>query len=280
VHREGLARVARALTDRRVGVALSGGGAWTFAHLALLEAMRQEGIPIDMVSGASGGSLVGAYYCALGYEGLARLRKLGPRLTVASLIATAWSTRALGWGIDLDLEGRRLRDLDVPLFPIIADLTNSAEFVPRRGGLKVSECVRASSTLVPFMTTTRFEGRRVIDGLYVNNTGEHALAEEGAALIIASDVVQSTADAPPGGLLDLVYRLGRIRDSVDGGLLLTRTADGRDSFLAQRTFRPRGLPTSPALMSAAHLNETFARPQAERFVAEEVKPLWDRLRAP
>jgi predicted acylesterase/phospholipase RssA len=277
--RMALSRLARAATDRQVGLALSGGGAWVFAHLALIEALHREGIPIDLVSGASGGSLVGAYYCALGLEGLARLRSAAGRMDLA-LLAAACSTRPLAWSVQLDLEGRRLRDLDVPLYPIVADLTNGVEFVPRRGGLSVAECVRASSTLVPIAASTDFEGRRCADGVFVNNTGERILAEEGADLLIASDVVQTPDEAPSGGFWDFVYRFRRIRDTIDANHLLVQSSDARDSFLADCAFDVTDLVSGPVGFASGRANERAARQQAETFVRGTVKPLWDRLRAP
>lgn len=50
-----------------VAVVLSGGGARGIAHIALLEALEERGIPIDMVMGTSMGSLIAGLYCA-GYS--------------------------------------------------------------------------------------------------------------------------------------------------------------------------------------------------------------------
>ncbi len=55
-------------SDRpKVAVVLSGGGAKGFAHIALLEALEEEGIPIDLITGTSMGALVGSFY-ASGYS--------------------------------------------------------------------------------------------------------------------------------------------------------------------------------------------------------------------
>ena len=48
----------------RVGVALSGGTAKTIAHIGVLEALEDAGIPIACVAGTSGGAVIGALYCA------------------------------------------------------------------------------------------------------------------------------------------------------------------------------------------------------------------------
>jgi NTE family protein len=274
--RDALSRLARALTERVVGVALSGGGTWAFAHIALLQALHEEGIPIDLVSGASGGSIVGAYYCAMGVEGLAQLQRSAGRLDLAVLLSAACTSKALAWAIQLDLEGRRLRDLEIPLYPIVADLTNSVEFNPQRGGLSVAECVRASSTLVPLSGPTTFEGRRCVDGVYVNNTGERILKLQGADFVISSDVVQTPAGEPATAMGQLWRRL---RDTRDGTHLLVQSSDSRDSFLADCIFHPRRLPSGLGI-SVSQTKVDVARPQAEQFVQQQVKPLWDQLRAP
>jgi len=133
---------------------------------------------------------------------------------------------------------------------------------------------------VPIAASTNFEGRRVADGVFVNNTGEKILAEEGADLLIASDCVQTPDEAPPGGLSDFIYRIRRLRDAVDSNHLLVKSADAADSFLADCTFDPTDLATGPVGFAAGRANERVAKHQAEHFVQTRVKPLWDRLRAP
>ncbi len=50
-----------------VAVVLSGGGARGVAHIAILEALEEKGIPVDMVMGTSMGALIGGLYSA-GYS--------------------------------------------------------------------------------------------------------------------------------------------------------------------------------------------------------------------
>lgn len=70
---EALGRWARAVTYRRVGVALGGGGAWGWAHVALLSGMHRQGVPVDLVSGVSFGAVAAAYYALAGDPGQAYL---------------------------------------------------------------------------------------------------------------------------------------------------------------------------------------------------------------
>jgi NTE family protein len=52
--------LARLLVGRAVGVVLSGGGARGLAHLGVIQALREAGVPLDMVAGTSMGALIAA----------------------------------------------------------------------------------------------------------------------------------------------------------------------------------------------------------------------------
>jgi len=46
----------------KFGIALSGGGARGIVHIGVLEALHKYGIRPEIISGASAGALVGAFY--------------------------------------------------------------------------------------------------------------------------------------------------------------------------------------------------------------------------
>lgn len=52
---------------QRVGLVLSGGGARGLAHIGVIRALEEEGIPIDYIAGTSMGAMVGGFYAA-GYS--------------------------------------------------------------------------------------------------------------------------------------------------------------------------------------------------------------------
>ena len=54
-------------TRKKVGVVLSGGGAKGMAHIGVLKVLEKAGIPVDIVTGTSIGSIVGGLY-AIGYN--------------------------------------------------------------------------------------------------------------------------------------------------------------------------------------------------------------------
>jgi NTE family protein len=53
--------------QQKIGVVLSGGGATGLAHIGVLKALEENGIPIDYITGTSAGALVGSLYAA-GYS--------------------------------------------------------------------------------------------------------------------------------------------------------------------------------------------------------------------
>src|SRR5262249_41230086 len=57
-NRGDIARVARLLTGRGIGLTLSGGGARGFAHIGVMRALNEANIPIDAVGGTSIGAII------------------------------------------------------------------------------------------------------------------------------------------------------------------------------------------------------------------------------
>jgi NTE family protein len=50
--------------DKRIGLALGGGGARGLAHIGVLKVLEEEAIPIDIIVGTSAGALIGGAYAA------------------------------------------------------------------------------------------------------------------------------------------------------------------------------------------------------------------------
>ncbi len=50
--------------EKRIGLVLSGGGVRGIAHAGLMDALTEEGITVDCISGVSAGALVGALYAS------------------------------------------------------------------------------------------------------------------------------------------------------------------------------------------------------------------------
>src|SRR5258707_3447027 len=76
----------------KVGLALAGGFARGIAHIGVLRAFRDAGIPIDCVAGTSVGALIGAGFCS-GLS-LGKMQEIGQSTTFAEF--GRWTPSWLG----------------------------------------------------------------------------------------------------------------------------------------------------------------------------------------
>jgi predicted acylesterase/phospholipase RssA/CRP-like cAMP-binding protein len=234
--RGSIARIARAVAERRVGVALGGGAALGYAHIALLEELESRKVPIDAVSGVSFGSLVGAHY-AVG--DLAHVQSLVPGWlkVLLSMLAGLPLPPAVEWYLLARLRGRLLEDLDLPFYPVSLNLQDG-EWKPQLGS--VAFAVRASSSLPMMLSPALAPGIRAIDGAFINNVPESVLTEQKLHVVVASNVVSGPAPAPPPWfpLPWTMHPLERTKDFFRGMGWLMKVADERDANKAHLRFEP------------------------------------------
>ena len=164
------ARLARIVTGRAVGLVLGGGGARGFAHLGVLRAFEEAGIPIDLVGGTSIGSVIGALP-ALGHgaeESLAICRRhisslFDPTLPVVSLLAG----RRIGSRLASALGPLDIEDLLIPYFCVATNLSRAEQSIHQRGSLL--RAVRASISLPGVLPPVSQDGDLLVDGSLLNN---------------------------------------------------------------------------------------------------------------
>lgn len=164
-------RLARRITGRALGLVFSGGGARGYAHLGLIRALEERGLPVDVVGGSSMGALVGAAYAlqreyAFCYGTAAAFgdkRMLVDRtLPIVALTESRNVTRMLQ-----HIFGEiRTEDLWVPFFCVSANLTRSEPMVHRSG--PVWRAVRASTAIPGVFTPLVHEGDVLVDGAVMN----------------------------------------------------------------------------------------------------------------
>ncbi|XP_045509503.1 neuropathy target esterase sws isoform X3 [Colias croceus] len=191
-------RLARWLTGTSVGLVLGGGGARGAAHVGMVRAIQEAGIPIDMVGGVSIGAFMGALWC------------MDRNITNITQKAREWSQRMTQWGKQLlDLtypatsmfSGKQfnttikatfgevhIEDLWLPYFTVTTDISSSCMRVHRHGSLW--RYIRASMSLSGYMPPLcdPVDGHLLLDGGYVNNLPADVMRSLGAKHILAIDV--------------------------------------------------------------------------------------------
>jgi NTE family protein len=211
VSRPSIDRWARAVTDRLVGIALGGGGAMGLCHLPLLERIHASGLPVDVVSGTSFGSVAAAYYCSVDevpagtpHPGLDKLRLLIPRMTGIALRGL-WSGRILEKVVDEDLGAILLEKTPIPFIPVSTNAGTMGPVFP--AGCTVGYGVWASGALPPVFSApeNRAAQVRFLDGAFVANVPADILIAAGASLIVASNPI-----SPPLWAAGWVDRLENI----------------------------------------------------------------------
>ncbi len=185
-------RLARLLLGRSVGVVLGGGGSRGFAHIGVLRALAEAGVPVDHVAGSSMGAVMGAQVAAGWSPGemLERNRD-------------AWSRRRL-FDVGLPtlslLRGRRavavldelfgdvqIEDLWLDFACTTVDLSVYRQHVARRG--RVADWVAASAAVPglwpPYVDA---DGHLHADGGLLDNVPTDVMRAGEAGIVIGIDV--------------------------------------------------------------------------------------------
>lgn len=208
----------------KIGLALSGGGARGGAHVGVLKAIEEYGVPIDYIAGTSMGAIIGALY-ASGYSA-DEIEKV--------LIKTDWATALKDSPARTDQTMRRkelesqflipfrvgfnrgkiqlplgaingqhldqifqllflpvvgINDFDrlpIPFRAVATDLVSGEAVVLSSGSL--SDSVRASMSVPGVFTPVRLEGDLLVDGGMSNNLPVDVVREMGADIVIAVDI--------------------------------------------------------------------------------------------
>jgi NTE family protein len=233
-------RLARAIAHRRVGVALGGGAAWGYAHVALLRGLERAGIPVDVVVGVSVGSVVGALYASRGEEGLDRLVRSKRELSAAALAAIA-TTTAVDVFIRRHVRETTIEDLPLPYAAVAVDARTGREKVFRHGSL--ADAVRASCSLPGVFGRPLLGGTRYLDAAVRHNVPVRHCAEADADFVIASDVVPTPGESRTMGagvrafVLD-VLQVNRVADTVRSLYWLASDSSRQQAGLADALFAP------------------------------------------
>ena len=191
-------RLARFLTGTAVGLVLGGGGARGFAHLGVLRALEEAGVPIDLIGGNSMGALIGAQYaCDVPLEQIRERTRIfcsggeRPTLPLISLVS--------GKRVERDLRAMfgetRADGLWRPFFAAACNLSKGTTTVQDTGPLW--RAVLASNSPAGLFPPVVIDGNLLVDGAILENVPVSAMRvrlgtplekRRGNGTIIAIDV--------------------------------------------------------------------------------------------
>jgi NTE family protein len=208
-----VARMARRVAGRAVGLVLSGGGARGLAHIGVVDELRRGGIVVDRVGGTSMGAVV-AGLVAMGTDPadmitIAR-RELVARRPFGDL---TWPRHSLIRGLRLTTTLRRVfgtalvEDQRCGLFTVSVDLVAAEEVVHRRG--RVADAVSLSVRLPGITPPERIGARLHVDGGVLDNLPIGVMAAEREGPVLAVDVAQPFEDSAVLPLPHIVDTIGR-----------------------------------------------------------------------
>jgi NTE family protein len=190
-------RVVRMLTGRAVGLVLSGGGARGFAHLGVVRALREHGVPIDLVGGTSmGGILAAGVASDWGHEELVQRFKrcfvdTNPLSDYTLPLVSLVSGRKVSMLLRRELGDIDIEDLPLPFFCVSSNLTSGRIAVHQQGTLW--RWLRASVS-IPGVLPPVFQGGEVyVDGGAMNVLPVDVMRAKGRGPVIGVDVSNDRA---------------------------------------------------------------------------------------
>lgn len=217
------------ITNPKIGLVLSGGGALGLAHIGVLKVLEEKGIKPDFIVGTSMGSIVGGLY-ALGYSAseiesfmlhtnwdviLSRSIPLhyvlseekydygryliqfpfknGKPKLPSGLIEGQLLTEDLISHTWSAINYNSFDEFPIPFRCIGTDVSNGKEIVFKEGSL--ARAMRASMAIPTVFTPVNMDSTLVVDGGVVNNFPVDVAKEMGADYIIGIDVTSGYHEA-------------------------------------------------------------------------------------
>jgi NTE family protein len=185
-------RVARLLTGRGVGIVLSGGGARGFAHIGVVKALLESGVPIDLAGGTSMGGIMAAGV-AIGWsieEMTERLRRsfvdTNPLRDYTFPVVSLVSGRKVSTLLHREFGDAAIEDLPLSFFCVSSNLTTGHPTVHRSGILW--RWLRASVAIPGVLPPVMHRGEVLVDGGAMNNLPVDVMRELGRGPVIGCDV--------------------------------------------------------------------------------------------
>jgi len=232
-------RLARFLSGSAICLALGGGGARCFAHIGALRALREAGIPIDIVGGTSMGAVIGAELAfGIPEEKMIEVNKglfgnLGLLLDLTLPLLSFTTGKAYARTLRAVFGEIAMEDLWIPFFCVSSNISRAVMAVHRTGLLRTK--LRASSGVQGLFPPVVMNGELHVDGALFSNLPADVMKSVCAGKVIAIDVTPPVdlaentdyGDTISGWKLlwNRLFSRGKRLQSIDLGTVMQRSAE-------------------------------------------------------
>ena len=173
-----------------VALALGGGASKGFAHIGIIKVLKENNIPVKVVTGTSAGSIVGSLYAS----GMSpdRLELEAEILGKTDLVDLTLSSSGFIKGeklqnyINYKVGNRSIQQFPIKFAAVATDFESGKAVAFNRGN--VGQAVRASASIPNVFQPTVIGGRRYVDGGLSQPVPVSAAKKQGANFIIAVDI--------------------------------------------------------------------------------------------
>jgi NTE family protein len=221
--------------SKKIGLALSGGGARGFAHIGVLEVLIEHNIRIDMIAGSSAGSIIGGAFAAgMSVDEIATMSsKIGwtnmtrPSLSPLGLLSNA----PMGHFIEREFPAATFEALRIPFAAVACDFESGEEVILKGTG-DLPFAIRASCAMPgAFAPLIDKNNRLLVDGGVVSPMPTDAVQKMGADIVIAVDLTAcgTTFRTRPRTALGMMFQ---------SGMMLLRAASRNQHYKADIVIVP------------------------------------------
>ena len=185
-------RLARFVAGRAIGLVLAGGGARGYAHIGVIKALMEAGVPFDNLGGTSMGAVIAAGLAAeWGLDELiTRMRDAfvlrNPLSDFTFPLIALLRGKKVSERLQEHFGDIRIEELPKPFFCVSSDLTTGRIHVHRTGLLW--RALRASVALPGILPPVTYDRHLLVDGGVMNNLPVDVMATQARGPVIASDV--------------------------------------------------------------------------------------------
>lgn len=178
---------------KTVALVLGSGSSRGWAHIGAIEALAEEGIPIDFISGCSVGAYVGALYASgslpslkdfvLSMDGKKIFSYFDVVFPRSGLLDGAKKVAEL---FSMHTAVKRFSELNIPVMMVATDLHRGEKVILKSGNLL--QALRATMSVPGLFAPARVKGRFLVDGALVDPVPVGVARATEADVVIAVDL--------------------------------------------------------------------------------------------